>query len=208
MPCWPPRASQPPRSAPACALVPGRPPRSSNNQPHLLPPGRDGRLVPLGGLARRELHAPPDPVQQQVRPGQGVLRAEPPPDDLGDPRQRPALVLPSPARRGQSPAPPAARAAGLRSVCTSRRPRPWKPARPGHLRPAPAAAGSPTSATPGSAGPPPGHCPRLDQLRGQPHPRLARSAAVSPPPWPCLVHAAYRAQGQPLPLLTSNIKDR
>jgi hypothetical protein len=37
---------------------------------------RAGRIIPVGGLARGELHAPPDPVQQHVHPGQGVLRAE------------------------------------------------------------------------------------------------------------------------------------
>jgi len=47
------------------------------HRPHLLPPGRDPRLVPLAGLAGRELHARPDPVHQQIRPGQGVPAPNP-----------------------------------------------------------------------------------------------------------------------------------
>jgi hypothetical protein len=42
-------------------------------------------LVPLAGLAGRELHARPDPVHQQIRPGQGVPCPEPQPDDIRDP---------------------------------------------------------------------------------------------------------------------------
>src|SRR5262252_1582459 len=76
------KQSQAPRSA-AVLLPPATPPAARRNR----------HLIALGGRARGELHAPPDPVQQQVRPGQGVLHAEPPPDDLSDPSQRPALIL-------------------------------------------------------------------------------------------------------------------
>jgi hypothetical protein len=41
----------------------------------------------------RDLHTPPDPLQQQIHPGQGVVHPEPGGDHLGDPRQRPALTL-------------------------------------------------------------------------------------------------------------------
>jgi hypothetical protein len=49
----------------------------------------------------RNLHAPPDPVQQQIRPGQGVVHREPAADHLGDPRERSALIL-IPPRRGRA----------------------------------------------------------------------------------------------------------
>jgi len=52
------------------------------------------------GLAGPDLHAPADPVQQHIHPGQGVVHAEPAADDLGDPGQCPALIL-VPALRGR-----------------------------------------------------------------------------------------------------------
>jgi hypothetical protein len=55
--------------------------------PRLLPPEGDGRLVPLGGAPGRDLHAPPDPVQQHVHPRQRVLHPEPAGHQLGDPGQ-------------------------------------------------------------------------------------------------------------------------
>jgi hypothetical protein len=69
---------------------------------------------------------------------------------------RPA-ALPSPRRQARHPAAPPDRAAAPRSACTSRRQRPERPEPPGPLRPVPAATGSPTSATPGTGEPPPGH---------------------------------------------------
>jgi len=60
-----------------------------------------GRLIPFGGAPRRDLHAPPDPVQQQIHPRQGVAHLEPVADHLGDPGQRPALIL-IPPRRGRA----------------------------------------------------------------------------------------------------------
>jgi hypothetical protein len=93
--CVPSAASSPGLTRPRRSARRPGPPKCFYHRPHFLPPGRDPRLIPLGRLARRELHAPPDPVQQQIRPGQGVLRPEPPPDDIGDPRQRPALILPA-----------------------------------------------------------------------------------------------------------------
>src|SRR5258708_25839109 len=68
------------------------------------PPRRlsDAELVRLAfcGLAGPDLHAPADPVQQHIHPGQGVVHAEPAADDLGDPGQCPALIL-VPALRGR-----------------------------------------------------------------------------------------------------------
>src|SRR3954452_25298599 len=75
------------------------PPRSFYLRPGLLPPGGDLLLVAFGGLAGRHLHAPAEAVQQQIQPGQGVVHPEALPDDLGDPGQRPALILPPPPRR-------------------------------------------------------------------------------------------------------------
>src|SRR3954452_21829264 len=45
--------------------------------PGLLPPGGDLLLVALDRPPGGHLHAPPQPVQQQIQPGQGVLHAEP-----------------------------------------------------------------------------------------------------------------------------------
>ena len=42
--------------------------------PGLFPPRGDRCLVPLGRPAGRHLHAPAYPVQQQIQPGQGVVR--------------------------------------------------------------------------------------------------------------------------------------
>ncbi|QTD95818.1 hypothetical protein S1361_00600 [Streptomyces cyanogenus] len=85
-----------PRSRPRCPS----PPPSFHDGPLLVLPGGDLRLVPLGGLTGWDLHTPADAVQQQVQPGQGVLHAEPAAHDLGDPRQRPALI--TPAARGRA----------------------------------------------------------------------------------------------------------
>jgi predicted RNA methylase len=53
-------------------------------RPDLLPPGGDGRLVVLARLPGRDLHAPADPVQQEVQPGEGVIQPEPAAHQLGD----------------------------------------------------------------------------------------------------------------------------
>jgi len=82
------KTSQAPRSAAVLYRRPG-----------LLPPGGDRRLITLGGLPGRDLHAPADPVQQQIQPGQRVVHLEPAAHQLSDPRQRPALILPAPYRR-------------------------------------------------------------------------------------------------------------
>jgi hypothetical protein len=58
----------------------------------LLKPRGDRGLIPLGGLPRRDLHAPADPVQQHIQPRQRVLHPEPAPHQLADPGQRPALI--------------------------------------------------------------------------------------------------------------------
>ena len=73
----------------------------------------------------------------------------------------------SPRRPGRRPAPPPARATGRGSACAGPRPRPRRPAPASRRLPAPAATGSPTSVTPGTAGPPPGRwCrPRSAQQR-------------------------------------------
>ena len=76
------------------------PPRSFYHRPGLLPPRSDRRLVTLGGPPCRDLDAPADPVQQQVRPRQGVVHPEPAAHDFGDPGQRPALIL-IPVLRGR-----------------------------------------------------------------------------------------------------------
>src|SRR3954452_19434677 len=75
------------------------PPRSFYLRPGLLPPGGDLLLIALDRAPGGDLHAPPDAVQQQVQPGQGVVHAEPRVHDLGDARQRPALIGPSPRGR-------------------------------------------------------------------------------------------------------------
>jgi len=114
-----------------------------------------GGLIPLGGLPRRDLHAPPKPVQQQIHPGHGVA---------GPNRRRMTSAMradvqhwsSSPMPPGRLPAPFPVRAAALGSACTGHRRRRWRPAQPGHRRPARGATGSPTSATRGNAGPPPG----------------------------------------------------
>src|SRR3954464_3896573 len=57
------------------------PPRSFYLRPGLLPPGGDPLLVPLGRAPGRDLHAPAQPVQQQVQTGQGVVHAKALADD-------------------------------------------------------------------------------------------------------------------------------
>ena len=89
-----------------------------------LPPCGDRRLVPLGRAAGRDLHAPPDPVQQHIKPGQRVIHPEPLAHQLADPGQRPALNPPSPRRPDPRPSPPPARATGPGSTCTGPRPPP------------------------------------------------------------------------------------
>src|SRR4051795_3729053 len=75
------------------------PPRSFYLRPGLLPPGGDLLLVALVSVPRRDLHAPAEPVQQQIQPGQGVVHAEPLAHQRGDARQRPALIGPAPGGR-------------------------------------------------------------------------------------------------------------
>jgi hypothetical protein len=85
---------------------------------------------------------------------QRVLDPEPFADQLADLGQRPALIGPAPSGRvgGQH----CLRLAQLGPACTGPRRRPWRPAPASRRWPAPAATGSPTSATSGTAGPPPG----------------------------------------------------
>jgi hypothetical protein len=121
----------------------------------LLPPRGDRRLVALGGLPGRDLHAPPDPVQQQAQPRQRVSHPEPAAHHLGDPRQRPALILQAQAAGPvSSTAPSSHTCAGLSLQRAP--PAPVEASAAGHYQPAPAASGSPTSGAPGTAGPPPG----------------------------------------------------
>src|SRR3954465_5567951 len=82
------KTSQAPRSA-AVLLSPA----------NLLRPGGDLLLVALGRAPGGHLHAPPQAVQQQIQPRQGVVHAEPLVDDRGDARQRPALIGPAPRGR-------------------------------------------------------------------------------------------------------------
>jgi hypothetical protein len=65
-----------------------RQPRAGGDQ---LPHG----TADVGG----DLRAPADPVQQHIQPGQRVVHPEPLLDQLADPGQRPALVLPAPRGR-------------------------------------------------------------------------------------------------------------
>ena len=90
---WPDSSSktiQAPRSAAVLLPLARSPPARRRSPPH-----------PARRPAGRDLHAPADPVQQQVHPGQGVLHPEPAAHHLGDPGQRPALVLiPAPCTAG------------------------------------------------------------------------------------------------------------
>ena len=166
-----------PRYGPSAALSPGLihprsrsrrpgPPPSFYHGPGLLPPSGDRRLVPLGGPPRRDLHAPPDPVQQHIHPGQRVLHPEPPPDLLADPGQRPALIrMPAPRRAGIQHRLQLGDLA--HTACTGHRLLLWRPAPPGRPQPGPVATGSPTSGSPAAATPPPGHWPRPRSARPQ-----------------------------------------
>src|SRR3954470_6114868 len=175
------KISQAPRSAAVFYLRPG-----------LLPPGGDLLLVALGGAAGGHLHAPAQPVQQQVQPGQGVVHPAPRVHDLGDARQRPALIGPAPRGRagveqrlqlvelgGAEPAAGPARALGgqRRAAAGAQRAAPAVDRHPGHPEPG-------------------GHLSVggtfLDPLRGlQPHLLPpAHSSAVSPPPWAYLMTLA------------------
>jgi hypothetical protein len=173
-------------------------PPSFYDGPGLLPPPGDLILVPLGGAAGRDLHAPADPVQQHIHPGRRVLHPKPLPDLLGDPGQRPALIR-KPAggqacvqHRRQlallSRAELALRAA--RALGGQRH-----PAARGQRPPPPV---WPTSATPENASPPPGRQrrPRSSPLRpaapapgGHAPPRSARRHRDTS----CLRHSALRA---------------
>jgi len=114
---------------------------------NLLPPGRDPRLVPARrpgarGTARSTRSgATADP------PARVTLRAEPPPDDIGEPRQRAALILPAPARLPQPPSPPPLIQLSRRQRAPWHRPRPLESHAARNRLQLPAATGSPTSAT-------------------------------------------------------------
>ena len=203
-----------PRCGPWAALSPGRtrprrparrpgPPPSFYHRPGLLPPGGDPRLIPLGGPPRRDLHAPADPVQQQVQPRPGCS----PPGTGGAPPRRsgPASSTgphPSPRRPGRRPAPPPARAAAAGVSLHFAPPAPFD----GQRRPA---AGGQRPPPPVRRHPrhpePPGHLPvagpGLDQLRRrQPHLLPAGPLSrVSPPPSGYLMPPAYRTTRQPSP---------
>ena len=148
-----------------------------------LPPCGDRRLVPLGRAAGRDLHAPPDPVQQHIKPGQRVIHPEPLAHQLADPGQRPALILP--ALGGRTRVHHRLQLAQLdRGQLAPGPARPLEASACSRRRPAPAATGSLTSATPGTVSRPPVARADLDQLRRcQPHPsRRTLSCAVNPPP--------------------------
>ena len=168
------------------------------HRPRLLPPPGNRRLVPLGGPPGRHLHALPDPVQQHIHPRQRVLHPEPLPHLLSDTGQRPALVLIAAGRRACLQPPHPARPTAPGTACTSPCRRPWRPAPPGRPRPAPAATGSPTSATPGTASLSRDRWPRPRSSRRQPAalvpgepapPRSARRHRDTS----CLRHSAPRA---------------
>src|SRR3954466_7040166 len=170
------------------ARHPGPPP-SFYLRPGLLPPGDDLLLIPLGRAPGRHLHAPAQPVQQQIQPGQGVVHAEPLADDRGDAGQRPALIGPAPRGRpgveqrlqlielgGAEPAAGPAWALGgqRRAAAGGQRAAPAVDRHSGHpeaLRHLPVGG------------------PFFDPLRGfQPHLLPpAHSSAVSPPPWAYLM---------------------
>src|SRR5258708_36774535 len=65
----------------------------------------------------RDLHAPPDPAQQQIQPGEGVIHPEPAAHQLGDPAAS-STDPASPRRPGPRPAPPP-RTAPARGACPS-----------------------------------------------------------------------------------------
>ena len=90
--CVPSAASGPGRTRlPSRARRPGPPP-SFYDRPGLLTPPGNLLLIPLRRAAGRDLHTPPDPVQQHIHPRQRVLHPEPPPDLIRHPGQRPALI--------------------------------------------------------------------------------------------------------------------
>jgi hypothetical protein len=48
-------------------------------------PAAPSGLTSAGAPSAADLHAPADPVQQQVQPGEGVIHPEPAAHQLGDP---------------------------------------------------------------------------------------------------------------------------
>jgi hypothetical protein len=97
--CVPRAVSGPGRTRPGSRPRRPGPPPHSYHGPGLLPPRGDRRLVPFSSPAGRDLDAPPDPVQQHIHPGQRVLHPEPPPYQVSDPGQRPALIRTAAGRR-------------------------------------------------------------------------------------------------------------
>jgi hypothetical protein len=176
------------------AKRPGPPP-SFYQRPGLLPPDGDPRLIPLGGLAGGDLHAPSDPVQQ-ISPCQGAAH-EPCPGHLGDSRQRPALVL-IPARRGRPSVqhPSSSRNCSRLSLHFAR-PHPSTPAPPGP--------GRQRSPPPVRRHPRYPECSVISRSLAPPSissaaanrtgSRRARSAASSPPPSGYLMNPAYPRPG-------------
>jgi hypothetical protein len=130
---------------------------------------RQAVIAASRSAARRgwQLHAPADPVQQQIQPGRGAVH----PGTGGAPAQRSSLAsspdLPIPAPPGRPPGVLPSPAAGLQTACTGHHRLYWAPpapleastARPGSQRPL--AAGSPASETPGTAALRPSHLGRV-----------------------------------------------
>src|SRR3954447_6179564 len=133
-------------------------------RPGLFPPGGDLLLVALGGAPGGHLHAPPQPVQQQIQPGQGVLHAQPGAADRGDARQRPALIGPAPDASAGRPPLASARRHRLTDIRVTRN----------------------RAATSRSAAPSSIHSAAASRTCS----RRAHASAVSPPPWAYLMARA------------------
>src|SRR3954452_4530589 len=218
MPCGAPRCDRWAASAPGRirlrkpARRPGPPP-SFYLRPGLLAPGGDLLVVALGRSPGRDLHAPPEAVQQQVQPGQGVGHAEALADDRGDARQRPALVVPAPRRRvGVQQVLQLGQLGGAEPAATPR-PAPWRTAPGARRGPARGAMVWPTSGPPGTGPPPPGRWPLPRSTRPRPAApvpagRTPRRSAHHPGRTSWLWHSPRRADCQqatePPPLMIVN----
>ena len=177
--CGPSAAAGTARPHPQSTNTPRSPPLASKLDPGHVPPGGDGSLVAFGRAVHGDLRGVPHPVQQVRRAAQGVADVEQPPDQRGDPLQRPPLVL-SPAPGGRALVQRRPQPGQLRRRPAGRppRPRPSRPA-PSCRQPASAAAtDTPTSCSPAAHGPPaPASCPARTSQR---LPAAPSPAAPSP----------------------------